>query len=283
MRMAFFRFEQFESRLLTPHLSSAAAPVIEGQYMYFCLVHKEAGTGSELHYHPNELLIFPLRGKINAIVGKDRRIVPPGTFVHCPAYARHSMKATEDGPVDYLYIKDLTWTVVGLAADEAVPERAMTIDEVNRAHAAGELGRGAGEPQRSQAIVEGLANCYYPIIETLDAPAGSARRSTWIDGERIRFGFHDAPEGASEQTHESEHERFVYLLQGSARIEVDGTGKHCGPGDIAHLARGSAWSIHTSATPTRYAVVESTPWLENRIDTMSPEEQARARVERKAN
>jgi quercetin dioxygenase-like cupin family protein len=126
--MPFYRFEQFESRLLTPHLSSGAAPVIEGRYMYFCLLHKEAGTGSELHYHPNELLIFPLQGKINAIVGKDRRIVAPGTFVHCPAYARHSMKATEDGPVDYLYIKDLTWTVVGLAADEAVPERAMTID-----------------------------------------------------------------------------------------------------------------------------------------------------------
>ena len=65
--------------------------------MYFCLIHKAAGTGSELHYHPNELLIFPVRGKINAIVGRDRRIVSAGTFVHAPAYARHSMKATEDG------------------------------------------------------------------------------------------------------------------------------------------------------------------------------------------
>ena len=281
--MPFYRFEQFESRLLTPHLSSGAAPVIEGQYMYFCLLHKEAGTGSELHYHPNELLIFPLRGRINAIVGKDRRIVAPGTFIHCPAYARHSMKATEDGPLDYLYIKDLTWTVVGLAADEAVPERAMTVDEVNRKHAAGELRRSGGEPQRSQAIVEGLANCYYPIIDALDAPAGSARRSTWIDGERIRFGFHDGPEGAAEQARESEHERFVYVVAGSAQVEADGERKRCGPGDIAHLPRGSAWSIAACATPTRYAVVESTAWLEHRIDTMSPEEQARARVERKAN
>ena len=92
--MSFHRFEDFESRYLTPHLSSGTAPVIEGKYMYFCLLHKDAGTGSELHYHPNELLIFPVRGKINAIVGKDRRIVSPGTFVHAPAYARHSMRAT---------------------------------------------------------------------------------------------------------------------------------------------------------------------------------------------
>ena len=95
--MPFYRFEDFESNFLTPHLSTGKAPVIEGKYLYFCLLHKTAGTGSELHYPPNELLIFPVRGKIKAIVGKDRRIVPVGTFVHAPAYARHSMKATEDG------------------------------------------------------------------------------------------------------------------------------------------------------------------------------------------
>jgi len=78
----FYRFEDFESNYLTPHLSTGKAPMIEGKYMYFCLLHKIAGTGSELHYHPNELLIFPVRGKINAIVGRDRRIVSPGTFVH---------------------------------------------------------------------------------------------------------------------------------------------------------------------------------------------------------
>ena len=113
--MPFHRFENIESNFLTPHLSSARGPVIEGRYMYFCLVHKTAGTGSELHYHPNELLIFPVRGKLNAIVGKDRRIAPVGTFVHAPAYARHSMRATEDGDCSYLYIKDKTWTVVGRA------------------------------------------------------------------------------------------------------------------------------------------------------------------------
>ena len=58
--MAFHRFENLEMNFLTPHLSSARGPVIEGKYMYFCLVHKTAGTGSELHYHPNELLIFPV-------------------------------------------------------------------------------------------------------------------------------------------------------------------------------------------------------------------------------
>lgn len=281
--MPFYRFEQFAAKLLTPHLSTGAAPVIEGQYMYFCLLHKDAGTGSELHYHPNELLIFPLRGRINAIVGKDRRIVAPGTFVHCPAYARHSMKATEDGPLDYLYIKDLTWTVVGLAADEAVPQQAMTVDEVNRRYAAGELERDRAQPGASQAVVEGLPNCYYPLIESLDAAPCSGRRVTWIDGERLSFGFYDLPAGATERLREAAHERFVYVLGGSLAMELDGERKQCGAGDIAHVRRGARWSAQAQAPATRLATVESTAWLEQRIDAMSPQEQARARIERKAN
>src|SRR6185436_15476176 len=166
--MPFHRFEDIESRYLTPHLSTGKAPVIEGRYMYFCLLHKEAGTGSEPHYHPNELLIFPLRGRINAIVGKDRRIVEPGTFVHAPAYARHSMRATEDGNLEYLYIKDKTWTVVGLAADEAVPDKAFTVDEINQLHADG--GKRIATEGASQAVIDGLHECYYPLIESLDAP-----------------------------------------------------------------------------------------------------------------
>ncbi|MPZ42895.1 MAG: hypothetical protein GEV05_05735 [Betaproteobacteria bacterium] len=78
-------------------------------------------------------------------------------------------------------------------------------------------------------------------------------------------------------------ERFVYMLRGGADIEVEGERKRCGPGDIAHLPRGSTWSLAACAPSTRYAAVCSTAWLEQKLDSMSPEEQVRARVERKAN
>ena len=61
--MPFHRFEEYENVLLTPHLSTAEAPIIEGKYLYYCQNQKRAGTGSELHYHPNELLIFPVLEK----------------------------------------------------------------------------------------------------------------------------------------------------------------------------------------------------------------------------
>jgi len=279
----FHRFEDIESHYLTPHLSTGKAPVIDGQYMYFCLLHKNAGTGSELHYHPNELLIFPLRGKINAIVGKDRRIVSPGTFVHAPAYAQHSMRATEDGHCQYLYIKDKTWTVVGLAENEAVPEKAMTVEEVNRRYKVGEREAHKGAAGKSQAIVEGLDICFYPIIESLDAPRRSARHVDWIEGERLAFGFFEVPGGYDEPQVTAQHEMFVYVLSGRLQAAVGGTSKPVGTSDIVYVPRGSSYRLQVQSPFARYVLVCSTPYLEQRIEGMSPEEAGQARLNVKPN
>lgn len=281
--MSFHRFEDIESHYLTPHLSTGKAPVIDGQYMYFCLLHKNAGTGSELHYHPNELLIFPLRGKINAIVGKDRRIVSPGTFVHAPAYARHSMRATEDGHCQYLYIKDKTWTVVGLAEDEAVPEKAMTVEEVNRRYKVGERDKHKGASGKSQAVVDGLDICFYPIIESLDAPRRSARHVDWVEGERLAFGFFEVPGGYDEPQATAQREMFVYTLNGRLEAKSGDQTKTVGTGDIVYIPRGSAYRLQVQSPFARYVLVCSTPYLEQRIDSMSPVEAEQARLNVKPN
>ena len=281
--MPFYRFDEMESQYLTPHLSTGKAPVIDGRYMYFCLLHKNAGTGSELHYHPNELLIFPLRGKINALVGKDRRIVSPGTFVHAPAYARHSMKATEDGHCQYLYIKDKTWTVVGLAEDEAVPEKAMTVEEVNRRYKVGEREKHRGAAGKSQAIVDGLDVCFYPIVESLDTPRPSARHVNWIEGGRLAFGFFEVPGGYDDPEMTAQHEMFVYVLSGKLRASVDGQSRAIGADDIVHVPRGSGYRLQVESGFARYVLVCSTPYLEGRIDSMTPAEAEQARLNVKPN
>ena len=281
--MPFYRFEDLESNYLTPHLSTGKAPVIEGKYMYFCLLHKTAGTGSELHYHPNELLIFPVRGKINAIVGKDRRIVGPGTFVHAPAYARHSMRATEDGPCQYLYIKDKTWTVVGLAEDEAVPDKAMTVNEVNKKYNVGDRDKHQKAQGKSQAIVEGLNTCFYPIVETLDAPRCSARRVNWIEGERLAFGFFEVPSGYDEPQMQAGREMFIYVLSGKLQAQSDGQARFVANGDIIHVPRGAAYQLQVKSPFARYVLVCSTPYLENRIDNMTTDEAEQARIHMKPN
>src|SRR5688572_7471177 len=205
--------------------------------MYVCLLHKTAGTRSDLHDRPSELLIFPLRGKINAIVGKDRRIVSPGTFVHAPAYARHSMRAAEDGDCEYLYIKDKTWTVVGLAEDEAVPDQAMTVDEVNRKYGVGERDKHQKAQGTSQAIIEGLPDCFYPLMSSLDAPPVSGRRVYSIEGERLAFDLYDVPKGAGEPAGSAAHEMFFYVLSGELDAQCANERKSLRAGDIMQVSR----------------------------------------------
>lgn len=282
--MAFHRFENFTSNLLTPHLSSARGPVIEGRYMYFCLVRKEPGTGSELHYHPNELLIFPLSGKFNIIVGKDRRVIAPGTFVHVPAYARHSVKATEEGAAQYLYMKDKTWTVVGLAADEAVPDKAMSVEEVNRLYGSGHLATRKSEPERSEVIIEGLNTSFYPMDGAFDGAPSSARSVKWVEGERMAFGLFEVPGGYREPSRDAPHEMFVHVLSGTLDADVGGAKKTMKAGDIAHVSRGEACRFSNETEQrVRYVVLCSTPWLEDRIDSMTPAEVKQAQLQMKAN
>ena len=281
--MAFHRFENIESNFLTPHLSSARGPVIEGKYLYFCLVHKIAGTGSELHYHPNELLIFPVRGKLNAIVGKDRRIAPVGTFVHAPAYARHSMRATEDGDCSYLYMKDKTWTVVGLAEDEAVPDKAMTVTEVNKKYNVGDRDKHQKAEGQSQAVIEGITVCYYPVIDAFDAPAVSARRADRIEGERLAFSYFEARAGQDEAETKAAHETFFYVLHGELSAQCNSEKKSLKAGDILQAERGDNYRLEVKSPFARYVSVRSTPYLENLIDSMTPEQAEQARINMKAN
>ncbi len=292
--MPFHRFESIEAQYLVPDLSTSRGPVIEGDYIWFCLVTKPAGTGSELHYHPNELLIFPTSGKLNAVVGKDRRIVGPGTFVHAPAFARHSMRAAEDADLEYLYIKDKTWTVVGLAVDERVPEKALSIEEINALHAQGgaALGQRGAEATRhrergpSQVIIDGIDDCYHDIIAGFDAPASSSRRETWNHGQRMSFAFVDAPpdpDASLDAATPSPHETFAIVLRGTAQVQLGDERRTLASGDVVHARRGEPFSLAAAPGGARYALVRSTPWLERRIDQMSEDEREQSRQHGRAN
>lgn len=270
--MPFHRFEAIESKLLTPHLSSGRAPIIEGRYLYFCLNEKKAGTGSELHYHPNELLIFVFKGKVNAVVGKDRRIAGPGTFIMIPPNVRHSVKATEDGDCAYLYIKDRTWTVVGIAADEAPPERALTMEESAKLVASGggndvETPEAKGTSGESQAIIEGVADCFYSLAEAIGKPTGCAIRKEWLEGERLAFGFFDFPRPSQLESDASEHEQFIYVCGGTLQACIGNEQREMTSGDIAEIAKGMPYRLASNENdPVRFVSVQSLPFLEQRID-----------------
>jgi quercetin dioxygenase-like cupin family protein len=262
--MPYYRFENMEQITTNPHLSTGTGAIVNGHYLSLRNNNKAAGTGSQLHYHPNELMIFLIAGRLNAVVGKDQRIIEPGTFIHVPPNARHSMKATEDGPVSYLYCKDNTWTLTGIAADEAPPETAPTIEEIKKVYESGKWPGQEKNESKSEAVIEGLKDCYLPIMKFND-PEHSGRVRTWYEGERMSFGYFESPPGYEEQEGSIGHERFMYIMSGTLESSIDGETKKIGSGDLLHFPRHAKSSFRVGNGTARYAVYQSNSYLESKI------------------
>lgn len=259
--MGFYRFENLKSHHFNPHLSSTQGPVIEGQYMYFRRVTKRAGTRSKAHYHPNEFMAFFLEGKTHAVLGKGRRVAGPGTLIHIPSNARHSFKAIDD--LKYLYVKDRTWTLIGAAADEALPAQAMSATEVAKALQAGKYPGKRGTARDSGAIVEGLGNCFYRFMDGIDPPPISGHHEQWLEGLNLAFGVIDSPAGHATEEKRAAHEIFAYVICGTLAAEVGGERHRARAGDVIHVPRGSAYRFQVGkAMAARYAAVRSTSTLE---------------------
>jgi quercetin dioxygenase-like cupin family protein len=200
------------------------------------------------------------------VVGKDRRVVLPGTFVHVPPYARHGFTATEDGDLHYLYIKDRTWTMIGAAQDEVLPDKALSATQVARDFAAGKYPGMKKDPKKSRAIVEGLGNCYYPMIESLDAPAASGHSERWVEGTNLTFGFIESPPGHATEERRALHETYFYVISGALEARVGMKRKRVVKGDVIEVPKGSAYRLVVAKQgPARFAAVRSTPHLEAHI------------------
>jgi len=174
------------------------------------------------------------------------------------------MKATEDSPMNYLYVKDRTWTMVGAAEDEPLPERAPTAEEVREKYEQGKWPGQDKDKEKSSAIIEGLGNCYYPLLESLDSSPRSAKCNYWIEGQRMVFGLSELPAGYRDPTHESIHEQFVYVLQGTLVVQVDGERENVGIGGVIHVPIRSKYTLSSSdESSARFAIVKSTARLES--------------------
>jgi quercetin dioxygenase-like cupin family protein len=75
---------------------------------------------------------------------------------------------------------------------------------------------------------------------------------------------------------------FVYVLMGKLQCQIDGESRQINAGDIVHAPRGAVCRLRVHSEFARYVTVCSTPFLENKIDNMSLEEQEQARLNLKA-
>ncbi|MBM4314270.1 MAG: cupin domain-containing protein [Deltaproteobacteria bacterium] len=113
----FHNWDNLDKSFFSHEYSSAYGSVIAGARIQVAMVHKEKGTGSRLHSHPNEQFNYVLKGEIRARVEEEEMMMKPGDLVHIPADAAHYLVAVSEGGADYFVVKDTTWGIAGAAVD----------------------------------------------------------------------------------------------------------------------------------------------------------------------
>ncbi len=73
------------------------------------------------------------------------------------------------------------------------------------------------------------------------------------------------------------------MLAGRMQAQVNAEKKRVATGDIIHVPRGERYRLTVNAPYVRYALVCSTPYLEERIDLMTREQAGQARLNLTAN
>lgn len=113
----FFNLEQEEDIAIGPDYSSAHGGWVKGERIQVLLYHKDKGTGSRPHRHPNEQFIYILKGSVKATVEGQEKVAYPGELIHIPPDALHSMVAMTDEELIYLVAKDTSFGIHGIPED----------------------------------------------------------------------------------------------------------------------------------------------------------------------
>lgn len=117
-------------------------------------------------------------------------------------------------------------------------------------------------------IVDGVPNCYYQILPSLQQPFSAGRRREWIEGQLCAFGFYELPNGYAEQSASAEHEYFIYLLEGNLQATVGSEKADVAPGGIVEIPKGARYQLEVpDNVPTRLVLVSSTRFLEAQVSS----------------
>ena len=102
-----------------PDYSTANGACVEGDRMIIGLMRMPAGTGAELHSHPNEQWIYVVEGAFDCEIEGQRCLVNPGSVVYIPANAMHKGSATADRDLLFFTCKDASYGLQGIRAEMA--------------------------------------------------------------------------------------------------------------------------------------------------------------------
>ena len=99
-----------------PDYSTANGACVEGDRMIVALMRMPAGTGAELHSHPNEQWIYVLEGTFDCEISGQHYLAEAGSVVYVPADSMHKGRATPEADVLFFTCKDASHGLHGVRA-----------------------------------------------------------------------------------------------------------------------------------------------------------------------
>jgi quercetin dioxygenase-like cupin family protein len=94
--MPFHKWDTLPDEVISPHYSTATGGTVTGSIIEVGRYRMAGGTGAEPHKHPNEQIIYLLKGRLRARVGDEERTVEAGEVIHVPPNVVHEVRALED-------------------------------------------------------------------------------------------------------------------------------------------------------------------------------------------
>ena len=110
--MAFYKWEDLQSELITPKYSTSFGPTIHGEKVEIGLLTFPANTEAKPHAHPNEQFMIVLKGRAKWIVGDEEKLLGPGEVVYNPPNVEHAIEVLGED-LQVINVKDIVkgWSV----------------------------------------------------------------------------------------------------------------------------------------------------------------------------
>ena len=94
--MPFYDFRDIAEELVTPDKSTAMARMITGSQVELAILRFNAGEGAKVHSHPQEQILYMLKGRMKVTTEGAETVIGPGEAAHFAPNVPHGTVMLDD-------------------------------------------------------------------------------------------------------------------------------------------------------------------------------------------
>jgi len=97
--MGFHRLDAMPKEVVTPRHSTAYGELLTGHGIELGRLSFKQGEGAERHRHPQEQIVYVVRGQVEVEIDGETAVLGPGDAFHAPPDVPHRLTAVQDSEV----------------------------------------------------------------------------------------------------------------------------------------------------------------------------------------